>query len=189
MYWPVLIHNCSLLIILCGLVTIGQTTDAEDTILDGRNGPNAAPKSPPPTGHSPPGSSSGHQPHPPQYAQYVQQQAQQHAQQYAQQQQAKPLPTTTTTIYHHGSGAHNIESRNSFAMLRDAMSEAVSHELSKWSVDNRSILFIIARFCVCFFLFCYSILFYFKLLYLFIFFFMFVIPTQFNGNISFWSGV
>lgn len=114
MYWPVLIHNSCLIIILCGLVTISQATETYDSIIDGRGSTNPASQNPS-SAASP--SSQQHMQHQTIYPQQTQQQSKHIA----------------TTAYHHGSGSHNIEtvSRNSYAMLSQAMSQAVSHEFSK----------------------------------------------------------
>lgn len=127
MYWPVLLHNSCLLIILCGLVTISQATETYDPIIDRRGSAHAVPQNP-----SAPSSSAT-----PLSQQHHQQQQQQKMQQqtiYPQQTQQQSKHVATTAVYHHGSGSHNIESvsRNSYAMLSQAMSQAVSHEFSKW---------------------------------------------------------
>lgn len=116
MYWPVLIHNSCLLIILCGLVTISQATEEYNINVERKSGVNAGPSMP----QSAAATASPQQPYQPSSL-------------YSQ--QSQPKQVATTAVYQHGSGAHNIESisRNSYTMLSQAMSQAVSHEFSKWS--------------------------------------------------------
>ncbi len=50
-----------------------------------------------------------------------------------QQQHAAHQSHASHNNHHHGgSGGHNVESRSSYAMLSQAMSQAVSHEFSKF---------------------------------------------------------
>lgn len=126
---PALLHNSYLAIILCGLFTISHATidkQSQDTIVDGQRtaggsgGGNAGSGS-----NSYTSSQQHHRQH--QHQQYA----------YHQQQQAKAHQTTvppSSSSMHGGSGAHidSIPARhNSYTLLSQAMSEAVSHEFSK----------------------------------------------------------
>lgn len=142
MYWPVLLHNSYLAIILCGLITISHATvdaQSQDTIIDSQRTAG---------GNSGTHTSS-------QYKQQHQQQQQQqqpqqtaphhHQQQHNPHMKAPQNPSSQHQHYvtvssqqqqqqhHHGSGGHNMDSipRNSYTMLSQAMSQAVNHEFSK----------------------------------------------------------
>lgn len=131
MHWPVLFKKYSITVLFCGLLTITRAIDTScETIVAGqphRSNDNSdryqnhasssqfKQQKPP----SQPSSSSPHHPQHPQHSQHSQ-----HAQhsQHSQQSQFS------------GNGGHAVESnvaRNSYAMLSQAMSQAVSHEFSK----------------------------------------------------------
>lgn len=133
MYWPDLVHNSCLLIILCGLTTIGNAVDPYDTIIERRNAAAAVATAAVTaaashSAHAQANVPSSH-PHPSTYTPSSSSSSSASAASGAQ-------PTkniASTTVYHHGSGSHNIESvsRNSYTMLSQAMSHAVNHEFSK----------------------------------------------------------
>lgn len=154
MYWPVLVHNSCLLIILCGLTTTSHASDTFDTIVERRSAAAAAAAAATAaaTASAASPSASAHVNVPPQTLSPSKissstissssalpsssiLQSQQHTKNIA-----------TSTVYHHGSGSHNIESRNSYTMLSQAMSQAVNHEFSKWLLIEYRLSFFLPFF-------------------------------------------
>lgn len=113
MHWKKSLHNKCLAIVLCGLITVTHalagSPSEEQIFSDGR----------PASGDSGAGGGGG--------GNAYRHTAQHHP-------QARPTPPAPAAQHQHhgGSGAH-IDSRNSYTMLSQAMSQAVNHEFSKWS--------------------------------------------------------